>query len=412
MNTKALQALACELPSADHQQLIRLAVNQVADARGLNMPWSVDLPQPTIDRLTKRINDLGDLATWGAVELGTLHQELLSGAAREAAGAWYTPARAARFITRAALSTLPDLNLSDDPEQALAATVVDPACGGGVFLVAAARELARRYVALLYGTQSPAELTMRMVLPDVMRACVYGMDLDPVGVDLAKTACWLACDGLPPITWLDDSITTGDTLAGHLPPGLIPRLSAPDPLVIVGNPPYRDKAKGAAPWIEARRPGPRKPRTPDELLRPSLDEFRYPGNGRLEYALSNLHVYFWRWATWRAFETRLHRSTVAFLSTAAWLASPAFDGMRAYLRAAADEGWVVELTPEGMQPPVPTRLFPGVSQPLSIGIFTRHAGPDPATRAHVRHAKVHGTQEEKYAALDALMTSDPREVIA
>lgn len=404
MNTQALQALACELPLTDHQQLMRLAANQVADARGLRAPWPVDLPQTTLDRLAKRINDLGDLAAWGAVELGTLHQELLSGAARESSGAWYTPARAAQFITLAAMSTFPGLTLNDDPGEALAVTVVDPACGGGVFLVAAARELARRHVALMYRTQTPAELTMQMVLPEVMRNCVFGMDLDPVGVDLAKTACWLACNGRPSIGWLDNNITTGDTLAGDLPPGLVPRLAVSDPLAIVGNPPFRDKAKGAAPWIEARRPGPRKPRTPDELLRPSLDEFRAPGNGRVEYALSNLHVYFWRWATWRAFETRLHTSTVAFLSTAAWLASPAFDGMRAYLRAAADDGWVINLTPEGKQPPVKTRLFPGVSQPLCIGIFTRHDGPQPDSPAHVRHAAVHGSQDEKYRALDGLTT--------
>ncbi|MET8820513.1 N-6 DNA methylase [Streptomyces rochei] len=280
---------------------------------------------------------------------------------------------------------------------------MDPACGGGAFLIAAAHLLASAYAGLLYGTQHPAPLITQAVKADVMRTCLYGIDTDPVAVDLTKSACWLEAGGVPPINWLDNNIITGDALAGDLPPALAARLATPNPLAIVGNPPYKDKAKGAAPWIEARRPRRNQDWTAEELRRPSLDEFRHPGRGRFEYALNNLYVYFWRWALWRAFETRLHTGVVASLSPAAWLDSSAFDGMRSALRRTTDQGLVIELTPEGMRPPVPTRLFPGVAQPLCTAVFSRSNGPDPTRPARVMCATVSGTREEKYQQFDDLL---------
>ncbi len=175
----------------------------------------------------------------------------------------------------------------------------------------------------------------------------------------------------------------------------------------MGNPPYRDKAKGAVPWIEARRPRRSAERAPDELWRPSLDEFRAPGQGRFEYALSNLYLYFWRWALWRAFETRLNAGVIAFLTPSAWLKGDAFAGMRTRMRQAADRGFIIDLTPEGKAPPGPTRIFPGVTLPLCAAIFTRHAGPDPHNCAHVRIATVQGAREQKFRRVAELLGPAP-----
>ncbi|MGJ5899333.1 hypothetical protein ACSCBZ_46455 [Streptomyces niveiscabiei] len=78
--------------------------------------------------------------------------------------------------------------------------------------------------------------------------------------------------------------------------------------------------------------------------------------------------------------------------------------MRAALRRTADQGRVIDLTPEGMQPLVPTRIFPGVAQPLCAAVFSREAGPQPDRLAHVMHATVTGTREEKFQQLDNLLT--------
>ncbi|MFD0853556.1 hypothetical protein ACFQ07_15070, partial [Actinomadura adrarensis] len=207
------------------------------------------------------------------------------------------------------------------------------------------------------------------MLPVVMTQCVYGIDIDPVAVDLARAACWLETGGALSPSAMDDNIIVGDPLAGDMPKRLEDRLAAdPDPLTILGNPPYRDKAAGAAPWIEERRTAEQ-----DELIpRPSMDEFRVPGQGRLEYSLANLATFFWRWAAWKALETREWAGTVAFISPSAYLQSRAYAGMRQHLRRVAEEGWVIDLSPEGRQPPVETRLFPGVQTQLALGVFTTH----------------------------------------
>lgn len=400
----AAAALAAEAPDIEgHRQIMRLAVNRVAAARGLHTPWPVDLPGDTADRVVKLLADVGDLAKWDAAELGALREQLLTAEDRSAAGAWYTPPEVAEPLTRAALSEVADWYLNDSPADVLDTSVLDPACGGAVFLVAAARLLAALYVGRLYRTHHPALLTVQAVMADVMRACVYGIDTDPVAVDLAKSACWLETSGFTPITWLDDNIIVGNALDGDIPPALAGRLNTEAPLAIVGNPPYKDKAKGAAPWIEARRPRRTADRAPDELWRPSLDEFRHPGQGKYEHALSNLYVYFWRWALWRAFETRLTAATVAFVTPSAWLKGEAFDGMRAAMRRAADRGLIVDLSPEGKAPPTPTRIFPGVTLPVCAAVFTRRAGPRPQTAASVHLATVSGRREDKFQQLERLL---------
>jgi hypothetical protein len=287
-----------------------------------------------------------------------------------------------------------------DPACGLQATALDPACGAGIFLITAARRLAVVYAALLSGRTDPPPAAVRFALPVVLQRCVFGTDLDPVAVEIARSACWLEVGGTRPITWMDGNITAGDTLAGALPKPLQDQLAGPKPLIILGNPPYRDKARGAAPWVEARRqPG------EDPAARPSLDDFRLPRRGRTEYVLSSLSVYFWRWALWQAFETRRAPAAVAFITPSAYLVSPSFAGMRKHIRKCADNGWIINLSPEGHQPKVATRIFRGVQQPLCIGVLTRDDGPDPQTTADVRYAEVTGDRDDKIKRLQALARS-------
>jgi hypothetical protein len=74
------------------------------------------------------------------------------------------------------------------------------------------------------------------------------------------------------------------------------------------------------------------------------------------------------------------------------------------LREAADLGLVIELTPEGQQPPLNTRIFPGVAQPLCAALFARHAGPNPGTPADVKWAQVTGSRAEKIRRFDRLLS--------
>lgn len=171
--------------------------------------------------------------------------------------------------------------------------------------------------------------------------------------------------------------------------------------VVIGNPPYRERAEGMGGWVEN---GPRATHRIKSKAKPILDDFRLRDNGLSEYVLKNLYVYFWRWATWKVFDAEpgSHTGAVCFISTSGYLRGPGFKGMREYLRRTCSEGWIIDVTPEGMQPDVATRVFPGVQQPLAIGLFVRGEGTTTDMPARVRYVSVHGRQSAKFRALAEL----------
>ncbi|UYN83728.1 MAG: hypothetical protein KIT89_00300 [Microcella sp.] len=172
--------------------------------------------------------------------------------------------------------------------------------------------------------------------------------------------------------------------------------------VVIGNPPYAERAEGMGGWIEKGSAATRNDKK--SVAKAKLDDFRMPGNGLTEYVLKNLYIYFWRWATWKVFESvpADQAGVVCFISTAGYLRGPGFKGMRSYLRREADEGWIIDLTPEGQTPDVPSRIFPGVRQQLAIGIFVRRADHDAATPAPIQYRSLHGKQADKFRALAQL----------
>jgi hypothetical protein len=180
-------------------------------------------------------------------------------------------------------------------------------------------------------------------------------------------------------------------------------------MVVIGNPPHVENAKGRAPWIE--HPRTRTPGAGALAERPSLDEFRADGLGRYESDLHGMPWYFLRWATWKVFEAqpRMPAGVVAFIVPSSVTRSHAFRGLREYLRRKCDLGWVIELAPEGNRPPIPTRIFgPDVGRQLSILIFARTARCDESEQADVGYIELHGTREEKESALAGLSTTSPR----
>lgn len=166
--------------------------------------------------------------------------------------------------------------------------------------------------------------------------------------------------------------------------------------VVIGNPPYRERAEGMGGWVERGAPA--------TGVKAPLDSFRLDDNGQAEYVLKNLYVYFWRWATWKVFNANRDATdgdagVVCFITTAGYLRGPGFKGMRKYLRETCTEGWIIDLSPEGQTPDVATRVFPGVRQPLAIGLFVRKHEAPTDTPATVRYTSVHGRRADKYAAL-------------
>ncbi|MGW3669150.1 type ISP restriction/modification enzyme [Streptomyces sp. NPDC005141] len=171
-------------------------------------------------------------------------------------------------------------------------------------------------------------------------------------------------------------------------------------MVIMGNPPHDAVRKGAGKWVERG--------APEEGIPAPIDDFRLAGNGRYESKMANLYVYFWRWATWKVFDAHHDApfGIVALLTPKAWIKGRAFAGMRRYLRATADAGWIIDVSPEGQRADVGTRIFPEVAQELCIAVFVRWKQPRTGPPVF-RHLKVAGSRRQKIERLTALTLDDP-----
>jgi hypothetical protein len=139
------------------------------------------------------------------------------GHARKTSGSYYTPDSLVQALLDSALDPVLDRvgAEADDPATALlSVTVLDPACGSGHFLLAAARRIATRVArARTQGLASPADY--RSALRDVTRACIHGVDRNPMAVELTKVALWIeTVDPGKPLGFLDANIRCGDALFG------------------------------------------------------------------------------------------------------------------------------------------------------------------------------------------------------
>jgi Type ISP C-terminal specificity domain/N-6 DNA Methylase len=295
-------------------------------------------------------------------------------------------------------------------------SVIDPAMGTGTFLNAIVNRVAEQ------AAQREGAGSIRQVLAEIPSRLVgFDVQMGPYAVSTLRWADLVHRFGARPrhggfnlylTNTLDDPHRKPDDIASQFRPLSLSQkkangIKATQPVeVVIGNPPYhRERADGSGGWVEHGGSGHPAP----------LAAFRLPGNGRTEYVLRNNYVYFWRWATWKLFDAHPeHRhGVVAFLSIAGFLGGPGFRGMREYLRRTCDEGWIIDLSPEGNRPDVSTRIFPGVQRSLAICIFVRRragdrrrAGPD--TPARIWYAAVHGRRAEKYARLAELSTADLR----
>jgi N-6 DNA Methylase len=174
--------------------------------------------------------------------------------------------------------------------------------------------------------------------------------------------------------------------------------------VVIGNPPYKEKAEGRGGWIEKGSGG--------NLTAP-LDRWRPPaewGVGAHTKHLKNLYIYFWRWATWKVFGSGNYAATgfpdedeegiVCFITVAGFLNGPGFQKMRDDLRRTCSNIWVVDCSPEGHQPKVATRIFQDVQQPVCIVLAARKLGKVSGEPARILfRALPEGRREEKFNAL-------------
>ena len=140
------------------------------------------------------------------------------GHARKTTGSYYTPDELVQLLLTSALDPVVKHTVGAHPERAAEAllelAVVDPACGSGHFLLAAARRLAD-HVARIRSTGTPTPDDYQRALRDVVRRCIYGVDMNPLAVELCKVSLWMeSIDPGLPLTFLESHIRCGNSLIG------------------------------------------------------------------------------------------------------------------------------------------------------------------------------------------------------
>jgi len=174
----------------------------------------------------------------GSEELGSIYESLLElqprvsreaalfelrvapGHERKATSSYYTAPPLVECLLDLSLEPLLDEAASrPDPRQAiLDLKVCDPACGSGHFLVAAAHRIARRLAAVTSGDQEASPLEVQHALRLVVGRCLFGVDANPMAVELCKVSLWMeALEPGRPLSFLETHIRCGNSLLGTTP---------------------------------------------------------------------------------------------------------------------------------------------------------------------------------------------------
>jgi len=344
--------------------------------------------------------------------------EIYDNVLRKRTGSYYTPPEVVGAMVRLANEALRSTHLFD---RALGfastdVTVADPAAGTGTFLLGILRQIAATVESDQGAGAVPAAISAA-----AQRIFGFEIQFGPFAVAqlrlLAEIHSLIKSPNVPELRlFITDTLGNPYVEEERLPQILQPiarsrreanAVKRDQPItVVIGNPPYKEKAKGRGGWIEEGSDGREAP----------LDRWTPPaawGLGAHTKHLKNLYIYFWRWATWKVFGAGLKASTgleetdkagiVCFITVSGFLNGPGFEKMRSDLRSLSREIWVIDCSPEGHQPDVPTRIFQGVQQPVCIVLAARTPKTDPEAPAHVRfRALPEGRREEKFAALTAL----------
>jgi hypothetical protein len=207
--------------------------------------------QQAVDRLARVEGEFVDYRDLAERHLGTIYESLLEfhpvpadleeqndagwtvdlvndKGERHTSGAYYTPDYVVKYIVDETLGPLLEEAVADEEtdeekiQAVLELDVLDPAMGSGHFLVEATEYVARFLVGLgvsegLEDTEDGASAGAELAYwkRRVAQSCVYGVDLNPLAVELAKLSLWLSTVAKDrPLSFLDHHLRAGNSLVG------------------------------------------------------------------------------------------------------------------------------------------------------------------------------------------------------
>ena len=340
---------------------------------------------------------------------------------RKRTGSYYTPPEVVNAMVRLTDEALRSPELFNRPEglAAPSVTICDPAVGTGTFLLGVLNRIAA----------SVEEDQGAGAVPGAISAAadrIFGFELQFGPFAVAQLRLIAEMQSLigngarkkVPTPQLYVTDTLGDPYAAETqfsamvaPIGesrkQANKIKRETPItVVIGNPPYKNMAAGRGGWIEDGSSG------RDAAMNRWMPPAAW-GLGTHAKHLKNLYVYFWRWATLKVFGSGWEKATgykdtdrsgiVCFITVAGFLNGPGFQKMREDLRRDCAAIWVIDCSPEGHQPDVPTRIFQGVQQPVCIVLAARTPNKDREAPAQLRFTLLpEGRRETKFEALAKL----------
>lgn len=240
----------------DHLLTAIRHLDEIRDDKG--RPQRVDYEQLGAEELGSVYESLLELDPQPDVAAQTFVLEELRGNIRKTTGSYYTPrALVETLLDSTVAPVLNEVVRSGIPADLLKLTVCDPACGSGAFLVAAARRIATKYAAMVSNDEEPSPHAVADAMHEVVRRCVYGVDINPLAVELAQVSLWMESQ-VPgkPLAFLDNHIKPGNSLLGvtpklleeGIPNGAFKPIEGDDPKVAASLRKQNEKETG--PWVQ------------------------------------------------------------------------------------------------------------------------------------------------------------------
>ncbi len=200
--------------------------------------------QRALDKLARVAGQFVDYRDLSVRHLGTIYEGLLEyhldetteedgwtvallndKGERKASGSYYTPDYVVKYIVERAVGPMLREAVAGQTDDAarvkavLAVNVLDPSMGSGHFLVEATEYIARFLIDLAVPVEpdahGPSEPDLLHWKRRVAQSCVYGVDLNPLAVELAKLSLWLTTVAKGrPLSFLDHHLRAGNALVG------------------------------------------------------------------------------------------------------------------------------------------------------------------------------------------------------
>ena len=192
-----------------------------------------------------------DYRNLGPEELGSIYESLLElhpqinvaarqfalatagGNERKTTGSYYTPTSLINALLDSALDPVLNEAISKPhpptpspkgegelsaEQRLLNLKICDPACGSGHFLIAAAGRMAKKLAEIRTGEEEPPPAAIQEAKRDIIGHCIYGVDINPMAVELCKVNLWMeALEPGKPLSFLDHRILVGNSLLGTTP---------------------------------------------------------------------------------------------------------------------------------------------------------------------------------------------------